>query len=51
MSYYACFVVVISWSANGMIVRREIWNERESATEMMLTVHGAMNMRRIAQSP
>ena len=38
-------------SESGMIVRREILNEKESATEMDVTVYSTMNMRLIAESP
>ena len=38
-------------SESGMIVRREIWNEKESATEMDVTVCSTMNMRLIAECP
>ena len=38
-------------SESGMIVRREIWNEKESATEMDVTVYSTMNMRLIAECP
>ena len=38
-------------SESGMIVRREVWNEKESATEMDATVYSTMNMRLIAECP
>ena len=38
-------------SESGMIVRREVWNEKESATEMDVTVYSTIHMRLIAECP
>ena len=46
-----CVFVMGCESESGMIVRREIWNEKESATEMDVIVYSTMNMRLIAEWP